>query len=116
MHESQIMQGDRHSVKIRTGAAMLLRIWRFIGTYLTAPTLSLVLCGLLAGCTVQQLCAKVTAAVSIKRSEHLTVDGTKLYLLTRGADRSAPVLLWLHGGPGGASGPCFAISTASSKT
>ena len=91
MHESQIMQGDRHSAKIRTGAAMLLRIWRFIGTYLTAPTLSLVLCGLLAGCTVQQLCAKVTAAVSIKRSEHLTVDGTKLYLLTRGADRSAPV-------------------------
>jgi hypothetical protein len=55
-------------------------------------------------------------AVSIKRSEHLTLDGTKLYLLTRGADWSAPVLLWLHGGPGGAERPCFAISTASSKT
>jgi len=87
MHDSQNAQRDSHSAKIRTGAAMLLRIWRFIGTYLTAPTLSLVLCGLLAGCTVLQLCAKVTAAVSIKRSEHLTLDGTKLYLLTRGADR-----------------------------
>ena len=80
-------RGTDTQPKFERGAAMLLRIWRFIGTYLTAPTLSLVLCGLLAGCTVLQLCAKVTAAVSIKRSEHLTLDGTKLYLLTRGADR-----------------------------
>jgi pimeloyl-ACP methyl ester carboxylesterase len=85
----------------------LPRIWRFIGTYLTTPKLSLFLCGLLAGCTIPQLCAKATAGVSIKRSEHLTLDSTKLYLLTRGADRSAPVLLWLHGGPGGAERPLF---------
>jgi len=45
------------------------------------------LCALLAGCLVLRLSAKATAAVSIKRSEHLTLDGTKLYLLTRGADR-----------------------------
>ena len=76
---------------------MLLRIGRFISIYLTARTLSLMSCALLAGCIVLPLSAKTTAAVSIKRSEHLTLDGTKMYLLGRGADRSAPVLLWLHG-------------------
>ena len=65
------------------------------------------LCALFAGCIVLRLNAKATAAVSIKRSEHITLDGTKMYLLTRGADRSAPVLLWLHGGPGGAERPLF---------
>ena len=86
---------------------MLLRIGRFISIYLTARTLSLMLCALFAGCIVLRLNAKATAAVSIKRSEHITLDGTKMYLLTRGADRSAPVLLWLHGGPGGAERPLF---------
>ena len=54
-----------------------------------------------------RLSAKATAAVSIKCSEHLTLDGTKMYLLGRGADRSAPVLVWLHAGPGGAERPLF---------
>src|SRR6516162_4665403 len=75
--------------------------------YEFARTLSLMLCALFAGCIVLRLNAKATAAVSIKRSEHITLDGTKMYLLTRGADRSAPVLLWLHGGPGGAERPLF---------
>ncbi|MDR4467504.1 MAG: hypothetical protein MRJ68_04280 [Nitrospira sp.] len=35
------------------------------------------------------------------------MDGTKLYLLTIGEDRQAPILLWLHGGPGGAERPLF---------
>src|SRR5215469_3752887 len=86
---------------------MLLRIGRFISIHLTARTLSLMLCALLAGCIVLRSSAKARAAVSIKRSEHLTLDGTKMYLLTRGADRSAPVLVWLHGGPGGAERPLF---------
>jgi len=47
------------------------------------------------------------APVSIERSEYLPLDGAKLYLLVRGADRTAPVLLWLHGGPGGAERPLF---------
>jgi len=65
------------------------------------------LCALLAGYVVSRLSARATAAVSVNRSEYLTLDGTKMYLLTRGADRSAPVLLWLHGGPGGAERPLF---------
>jgi len=86
---------------------MLPRIGRFIRIRLRARTLSLMSCALLAGCIVLPLSAKTTAAVSIKRSEHLTLDGARMYLLTRGSDRSAPLLLWLHGGPGGAERPLF---------
>ena len=43
----------------------------------------------------------------IDRCEYLDVAGARLYLLIRGADRGAPVLLWLHGGPGGAERPLF---------
>jgi pimeloyl-ACP methyl ester carboxylesterase len=46
-------------------------------------------------------------ADSIRRSETVSCDGAKLYLLIRGADRTAPVLLWLHGGPGAAERPLF---------
>ena len=45
--------------------------------------------------------------VSICTSERLVIDGAELFVLTRGADRRAPVLLWLHGGPGGAERPLF---------
>src|SRR5262245_19854699 len=45
--------------------------------------------------------------VPIRTSEYLAVEGAELFLLTRGADRPAPVLLWLHGGPGGAERPLF---------
>jgi len=92
MYEFQIIAGDGHPVKIRIGAAMLMRIGRFIRIYLTARTLSLVLCALFAGCIVLRLSANATAAVSINRSENLTFDGAKMYLLMRGADRSAPAL------------------------
>jgi|KBSSwiStaDraftv2_1062776.scaffolds.fasta_scaffold30331_2 pimeloyl-ACP methyl ester carboxylesterase len=43
----------------------------------------------------------------IDSSEYLEVAGAKLFLMTRGANRHAPVLLWLHGGPGGAERPLF---------
>lgn len=35
------------------------------------------------------------------------MDGAELYLLVRGEDRARPVLLLLHGGPGGAERPLF---------
>ncbi len=41
--------------------------------------------------------------------ERLPVDGASLSLVTRGVDRSAPILLWLHGGPGGAESPLFRL-------
>jgi proline iminopeptidase len=72
----------------------------------TGLKLSLVLAALFAACVVLHACA-VAATTSIKRSEYFTFDGAKLYLLIRGADRTAPVLLWLHGGPGGAERPLF---------
>jgi pimeloyl-ACP methyl ester carboxylesterase len=44
---------------------------------------------------------------AVARSEYVRVEDAKLYLLARGADRRAPLLLWLHGGPGGAERPLF---------
>jgi pimeloyl-ACP methyl ester carboxylesterase len=51
--------------------------------------------------------ARCTPAIEIDVAETLRVDGAELHLLVRGADRSAPILLWLHGGPGGAERPLF---------
>src|SRR4051794_32204726 len=50
---------------------------------------------------------ETTAASAIARSEYVQVDAARLFLNVRGADRRAPVLLWLHGGPGGAERPLF---------
>lgn len=46
-----------------------------------------------------------TEAVDL--SEYLDAKGARLFLMTRGAQRDAPILLWLHGGPGGAERPLF---------
>jgi proline iminopeptidase len=43
----------------------------------------------------------------IAKSGYVTVDGARLFLTVRGDDRRAPLLLWLHGGPGGAERPLF---------
>lgn len=56
-------------------------------------------------------CASAHAA-ELDRSEYLSIDGARLYVLTRGADAAAPVLLWLHGGPGGAETPLFRLYDA----
>src|SRR5215470_7037446 len=82
-------------------------IRRFISNDRAGLMLPVLLGALLAGCTTLQACGATAAAVSIKRSEYLPFDGAKLYLLIRGVDRTAPVLLWLHGGPGGAERPLF---------
>lgn len=66
----------------------------------------MMLCVLLAGSANPVIPATGTPG-PIRRSEHLTVDGARLFVLTRGTDRLAPVLLWLHGGPGGPERPLF---------
>ena len=47
------------------------------------------------------------AANAVRHSERLAVDGAQLFLEVRGDDRGAPILLWLHGGPGGPERPLF---------
>jgi pimeloyl-ACP methyl ester carboxylesterase len=64
------------------------------------------LCALVAGCA-SPLAGAADSPVAIRRSEYLAVDGAKLFLMTRGADRRSPVVLWLHGGPGGPERPLF---------
>jgi proline iminopeptidase len=64
------------------------------------------LCVLVVGIALP-LSATPHASDSVERSGYLAVDGARLFLTTRGTDRRAPVLLWLHGGPGGAERPLF---------
>lgn len=59
-----------------------------------------------ASCVVSAGTAR-DAAATVNTEQYLHVDGAKLFLMVRGADRRAPVLLWLHGGPGGAERPLF---------
>ncbi len=66
----------------------------------TSPVAVLVLCLVLAACQ--------SSAESVRNDGYLAgADGAELYLMTRGLDAEAPVLLWLHGGPGGAERPLF---------
>lgn len=51
--------------------------------------------------------SKLAAQVPVRSSEYIAVGDAELFLLTRGADRDAPVVLWLHGGPGGNQSPLF---------
>ena len=51
--------------------------------------------------------APASGAKPIRVEERLPVDGAELYLEVRGEDPGAPLLLWLHGGPGGAERPFF---------
>lgn len=69
-----------------------------------APVVALFV--LIVGCA-SPLASSADAPDPVERSEYLAVDGAKLFVLTRGADRRTPVLLWLHGGPGGPERPLF---------
>src|SRR5262245_36162970 len=44
---------------------------------------------------------------SVALSERIKVRNAELYVEIRGPARSAPLLLWLHGGPGGPERPLF---------
>lgn len=47
------------------------------------------------------------ASPAINVAERIDVGDAKLYVEVRGADRRAPLMVWLHGGPGGAERPLF---------
>lgn len=55
------------------------------------------------------LALRAHAAGTIDVEQRVPVTGAELYLAIRGADASAPILLWLHGGPGGAERPLFQL-------
>lgn len=78
----------------RSAVALALALW-------------LGLSALAAACATRGDPAGDAEPRSVHSSEQIAVDGAELFLLTRGADRRAPILLWLHGGPGGAQRPLF---------
>jgi pimeloyl-ACP methyl ester carboxylesterase len=76
----------------------------------TRPLLLLALCVACAQAVTSADNTNPSAASAtgpIARSQYVNVDGARLFLQVRGDDRRAPVLLWLHGGPGGAERPLF---------
>ena len=48
-------------------------------------------------------------AAGVSREEYIPVKDARLYMLVRGDNADAPVLIWLHGGPGGAERPLFRL-------
>jgi proline iminopeptidase len=68
--------------------------------------LALALCAL-AAASVVALGQALDRTEPVDSSEYLDASGARLFLMTRGAQRRAPILLWLHGGPGGAERPLF---------
>ncbi|MEJ2703429.1 MAG: alpha/beta hydrolase [Sedimentisphaerales bacterium] len=48
---------------------------------------------------------KITEPTGIESLEKVTLDGVDQWILVRAEDRSNPVLLWLHGGPGSPTMP-----------
>lgn len=47
--------------------------------------------------------------VSVRREEQISVPGGRLFALVRGENPKSPILIWLHGGPGGAERPLFRL-------
>ena len=57
--------------------------------------------------TIILLPAYPTAAQHLSAADRMQVDGASLYMEIRSETPEAPILLWLHGGPGGAERPLF---------
>ena len=77
---------------------------------------ALVLVALLAGGLVWKSLPVRTVPVAgpdpIAKLISAEIGGMKQWLLIRGADRTAPILLWLHGGPGSAQMPIHSVTAA----
>lgn len=73
---------------------------------LLLPLLAAVLAALLPGC------ASLANAPAVDRSRYLEIDDARLYMAIRGEQATAPLLIWLHGGPGGAERPLFRLYNA----
>jgi pimeloyl-ACP methyl ester carboxylesterase len=57
--------------------------------------------------------APLMAASPVHLRKYLDVDDARLYMAIQGASDDAPLLIWLHGGPGGAERPLFRLYNAS---
>lgn len=73
-----------------------LQSWRIVA----------ILVVLVAGC-MGMGAAGTEHAATVSHKEYLAVDDAELYVIVRGEHRDAPMLVWLHGGPGGAERPLF---------
>ena len=54
-------------------------------------------------------CGSGASSGAVRRERYIDAGDARLYALIRGDDLKAPVLIWLHGGPGGAERPLFQL-------
>lgn len=58
------------------------------------------------------VCGAAASPEAVRRERYVEVGDARLYTLVRGDDPTAPLLIWLHGGPGGAERPLFQLFNA----
>ena len=65
---------------------------------------SILLCAMLSACALHP-----ASGTPVRREERIEAPNARLFALVRGQNPNAPVLIWLHGGPGGAERPLFRL-------
>lgn len=98
--DHQHMQEGRATPATSSLRVAVVHKWRCL---FVAMAMAMVLAAACASVEAQ----KATVGEPVRVSEYIDAEDAELYLLTRGRDNTAPVLLWLHGGPGGAQRPLF---------
>jgi pimeloyl-ACP methyl ester carboxylesterase len=100
-------EGTTGPSRVRAGLLMLVAFRpRFRRRFWYGPALSVLSLSFVTGCSAAALPVD-SKPIGIHRSERVAADGASLFVETHGMDRTAPVLLWLHGGPGGPERPLF---------